>query len=196
MCRLFERILADNINYHLYQNHLITYAQCGFVKGRSTELQLLNYSSLWVKAIDSEQFVDTVYIDFSKAFHTVHHHTLLYKLPKCGICGYILQWFTSFLSDRKQRVKLGKTFSGYTDVSSGVRQGSCTGPPLFILYVNDLPDECVCLFADGTQLSTVLSDVSERPNMQKCLNERVVWADRWKLQVAEHKCCVLKYYPH
>ena len=64
MCRLFERILADNINYHLYQNHLITDAQYGFVKGRSTELQLLNCSSLW--AVDSKQFVDTLYIDFSK----------------------------------------------------------------------------------------------------------------------------------
>ena len=129
MCRLFERILADNINHHLYQNHLITYVQYGFVKGRSTDLQLLNYSSLWVKAIDSEQFVDTVYIDFFfKSFDTVPHPTLLYKLPKCGICGNILQWFTSFLSDRKQRVKLGETFSGYTDVSSGVPKGSCTGP--------------------------------------------------------------------
>ena len=71
MCCLFERILADDINFHLHHNRLITDAQYGFVKGRSTELQLLNCSKMWINAIDSNKFVDTVYIDFSKAFDTV-----------------------------------------------------------------------------------------------------------------------------
>ena len=173
---MFERILADNINYHLYQNHLITGAQYSFVKGRSTELQLLNCSSLW--AVDSKRFVDTVYIDFSKAFDTVPHPKLLYKLPKYGICGNILQWFTSFSSNRKQRVKIGETVSGDTDVSSGVPPGSCAGP--------------VCLFVDDTKISTVFSSISERPDMQEYLSEFVVWIDRW-LQVAEHECCVLTF---
>ena len=97
-----------------------------------------------------------------------------------SFCGNILQWFTSFLSNRKQRVKIGDTFSGYTDVKSGVPQGSCTGPLLFILYVNDLPDEhlttntSVCLFADDTKISTVFLDVSEWSYVQECLSEFVV----------------------
>ena len=68
---------------------------------------------------------------------------------------------------------------------------------LFILYVNDLPDErltantSACLFADDTKISSVFSDVSERPDMQECLKKFVVWADRRQLQAAEHKCCVL-----
>ena len=73
----FVCILADNINYHLYQNHLIIYAQYGFVKGRSTELQLLNCSSLCVKAVDFKKFDDTVYIDFSKTVDTVLHNNLI-----------------------------------------------------------------------------------------------------------------------
>ena len=152
---------------------------------------------MWVKAVDLKQFDDTVYIDFSKAFDTVRHPKLIYKLPKYGICGNIIQRFTSFLSNRKQRVKIGETCSGDTDVSSDVPQGSCTGPLLFILYVNDLPDErltantSVCLFADDTKISSVFSDVSERPDMQECLKKFVVWADRRQLQAAEHKCCVL-----
>ena len=116
---------------------------------------------MWINAIDSNKFVDTVYIDFSKAFDTVSHRKLLHKLTNYGITGNILQWFSSFLCDRKQRVKIGDVYSSYASVSSGVPQGSCTGPLLFILYANDLPDShqgndtMVCLFADDTKLSRV-----------------------------------------
>ena len=106
MCRLFERILADDINFHLYHNRLITDAQYGFVKGRSTELQLLNCGKMWINAIDSNKFVDTVYIDFSKAFDTVTHRKLLHKLINYGITGNILQWFSSFLCDRNSELRL------------------------------------------------------------------------------------------
>ena len=107
---------------------------------------------MWINAIDSNKFVDTVYIDFSKAFDTVSHRKLLHKLTNYGISGNILQWFSSFLCDRKQRVKIGDVYSSYASVSSGVPQGSCTGPLPFILYANDLPDShqgsetMVCLF--------------------------------------------------
>ena len=105
MCRLFERILSDGINYFLYENRLIYDAQYGFVKGRSTELQLLHCTNSRVKAIDNKRFVDTVYIDFAKAFDTVSHAKLLHKLPKYGITGNILKWFASCLNGRKQRLK-------------------------------------------------------------------------------------------
>ena len=126
MCKLFERILTEDIYDHLGRNHLITSAQYGFIKGRSTELQLLNCSCDCVNAIDTKLFADTVYIDLAKAFDTVSHNKLLYKLHKYGITGDILQWFSSYLDNRKQRVKLGNTFSSYADVTSGVPQGSCT----------------------------------------------------------------------
>ena len=55
---------------------------------------------MWINAIDSNKFVDTVYIDFSKAFDTVSHRKLLHKLTNYGISGNILQWFSGFLCDR------------------------------------------------------------------------------------------------
>ena len=82
MCRLFERILSDGINYFLYENRLISDAQYGFVKGRPTEIQLLHCTNSRVKAIANKCFVDTVYIDFAKAFDTVYHAKLLHKHPK------------------------------------------------------------------------------------------------------------------
>ena len=71
---------------------------------------------MWINAIDSNKFVDTVYIDFPKAFDTVSHRKLLHKLTNYGITGNILQWFSSFLCDRKQRVKIGDVCSSYASV--------------------------------------------------------------------------------
>ena len=65
------------MNYYLYHNHLITDAQYGFVMGRSTELQLLNCSSVWVNAIDAKCFVDIAYIDFAKAFDSVAYEIIV-----------------------------------------------------------------------------------------------------------------------
>ena len=194
MCKLFERILTEDIYDHLGRNHLITSAQYGFIKGRSTELQLLNCSCDWVNAIDTKLFADTVYIDLAKAFDTVSHNKLLYKLHKYSITGDILQWFSSYLDNRKQRVKLGNTFSSYADVTSGVPQGSCTGLLLFILYVNDLPDNqqptniTVNMFADDTKFTTVFSEPLDRVLLQNCLSSFTDWADLWQLQIA---CCRL-----
>ena len=185
MCKLFERILTEDIYDHLCRNHLITSAQYGFIKGRSTELQLLNCSCDWVNAIDTKLFADTAYIDLAKAFDTVSHNKLLYKLHKYGITGDILQLFSSYLDNRKQRVKLGNTFSSYADVTSGVPQGSCTGPLLFILYVNDLPDNqqptniTVNMFADDTKFTTVFSEPLDRVLLQNCLSSFTDWADLW-----------------
>ena len=84
MCKLFERILTDDIILydHLSRNDLITSAQYGFIKGRSTDLQLLNCSCDWVNAIDTKCFADTVYVDLAKAFDTVSHNKLLHKQKK------------------------------------------------------------------------------------------------------------------
>ena len=108
--------------------------------------------------------------------------------------------FSSFLGDRKQRVKVGGVglyTTSYANVSSGVPQGSGTGTLLFILYANDLPDShqrnetMVCLFADDTKLSRVLSSIEDRFELQDGLNDFMNWADQWQLRVAEHKCLVL-----
>ena len=66
-------------------------AQYGFVKGRSTELQLLKCTDIWIKSMDQKLFTDTVYIDLAKAFDNVSHTKLLHKLPCYGISGNILK---------------------------------------------------------------------------------------------------------
>ena len=69
MCKLFERILTEDIYDHLSRNHLITSAQYGFIRGRSTELQFCSCD--WVNAIDTKCFADTVYIDLAQRIYSV-----------------------------------------------------------------------------------------------------------------------------
>ena len=94
-------------------------------------------------------------LDISKAFDRVWHAGLLHKLKSYGISGQIFGLISSFLSNRRLRVVLdGKSLQEYP-VNAGVPQGSILGPTLFLLYINDLPDDIVCniaIYADDTTL--------------------------------------------
>ena len=79
--------------------------QHGFVKGRSTLTNLLLFSDFIHEVFLDKQQVDSVYIDFSKAFDKVHHGLLLRKLQNAGIGGSLLKWLESYLTRRSQSVR-------------------------------------------------------------------------------------------
>ena len=93
----------------------------------------------WREALDEDTLVGALFLDMSKAFNTVNHSILLQKFNQYGKRQVELKWFTNYLSDRRQRVCIGGVKSDWTDVKRGIFQGSISGPLLFILYVNDLP---------------------------------------------------------
>ena len=94
-------------------------------------------------------------LDISKAFDRVWHAGLLHKLKSYGISGQIFSLISSFLSNRQLRVVLDGKSSQEYPVNVGVPQGSILGPTLFLLHMNDLPDDVICdvaIYADNTTL--------------------------------------------
>ena len=127
------------------------------VSERITLLFLLIQITEKIKeSIDKGKFGCGIFIDLRKAFDTVNHEILLLKLEHYDIRGTMLNWFKSYLCNRKQYVFLNGESSKVKDITCGVPPGSVLGPLLFLLYINDLPNISKSLnfylFADDTNI--------------------------------------------
>ncbi len=194
-CKVMESIIRDNLVFFLNENHLISAHQHGFVSGKSTVTQLIECLNSWYKSLDERKAVDVIYLDFSKAFDTVSHQKLLQKLPSYGITGPILRWLEAFLLNRRQRVTVDGVCSKWSEIPSGVPQGSVLGPLLFLLYINDITDLNLSgeikLFADDVKLFAASSSPYDFSPLVSDLSKVAAWAEKNQLTLALTKSQVL-----
>ena len=122
--KILEKFIFDNLYTYIFSNDFISDKQSGYRKGDSTIKQLLSITHEIHKAFDNSHEVRAVFLDISKAFDTVWHEGLLFKLKRIGIEGDMISIIESFLSERKQRVIIDGKFSEWVDVQAGVPQGS------------------------------------------------------------------------
>ena len=128
--------------------------------------------------LQSGKQTHVVLLDFSKAFDKDNHQKLLYKLHLYGVRGQTLSWIKSFLGNRQQTVVVEGEESPPAPATSGVPQGSVLGPILFMVYINDLPEQVrskVRLFADGTALYLTLNDINDSRTIQNNLDHLQIW---------------------
>ena len=129
--------------------------------------------------------------DFSKAFDSVPHRRLLAKLDFYGIRNSNLQWISSFLSARKQRVTLNGTQSSWHSVISGLPQGTVLGPLLFLLYINDLVIDIsseIRLFADDCIVCRTITHQSDCMALQADIDILLNWSNTWQMKFNPSKC--------
>ena len=199
LCKVMESIIRDAIVKHLAENKLLLPSQHGFMKAKSCLTNLLEYLETLTKLVDEGHSVDIIYCDFAKAFDKVPVRRLLIKMEAHGINGKMLGWVEKWLTGRRQRVVLNGKTSGWSDVTSGVPQGSCLGPTLFLIFINDIDNAMdtitgiISKFADDTKAGRVVENDNDRAKLQLEINNLVAWTEKWQMKFNESKCSVMHF---
>ena len=154
LSKVFEKVMySRQLNFLDYHKILIG-NQFGFRKLHSSYMALMLKMDQVTKALDNGEKVMGIFLDFLNVFDTVNHVILLDKLHHYGVRGNALDWFRSYLSNRKQYVLYNGVSSSMKLITCGVPQGSILGPLLFLVYINDWYNVCCesvpILFADDT----------------------------------------------
>ena len=129
-CKMMEKIMYSFVIEYIYANNYFSNFQHGFMKGRSTTSQLLEIMDHWTESFDLDTQIDCIYLDFKKAFDSVSHELLIYKIKSYNISDSMITWLSSFLNNCRQSVIIHGSTSSWTSVTSGLLQGYILGPGL------------------------------------------------------------------
>jgi hypothetical protein len=199
--KVCEKLLLDDIKGFIQIRDIIPDSQHGFREHRSVISSLIESYDDITTALDRGLNVDTIYLDLSKAFDLVDHNLLIFKLKNVGFGPTIVSWIKSLLSDRKYSVKINKTFSDRTHISTpkGVPQGCILSPFLFNLFVSDIAHGTDSLkvsikqYADDIKAYAIFpkNNVKASNDLQDFLDHFSLWAKVNGQKANTHKSFVV-----
>ena len=199
--KIIERIVNHQIVYHFECNNYLYPNQHGFRRGYSISTAIFDYVQFLYDSYDSIKSTSSIFVDYSRAFDTIDHNILCKKLHLYGLDNTSLRWFSSYLEDRRQMVKVNDHLSESKPITMGVPQGSIIGPFLFIVYINDLVAELssidvnMLLYADDTILYTEADNIELAVKRnQKAMNKVCEWCylNRLSLNTKKTKHMAIK----
>ena len=192
--------MASRITNFLVEKNFFSSKQHGFREKEGVTELLTFLTDFWTeKTYPGSKFhiVNSVFLDISKAFDTVQHDSLLYKILRAGIGGDCSFWIRDFLENRTQKVALENVESCSQPINAGVIQGSCLGPLLFLIFINDLEENIesdINFFADDTHLFVAgMPEQDQVRILNKDLKKIEFWSNRWKINFAPEKTIHLRF---
>ena len=201
--KVFEKLVNNRIVDHLEKCDLFSDFQYGFRSSESTADLFKVVSDRIARAFNRSGATRAVALDISKVFERVWHAGLLHKLKSYGISGQIFSLISSFLSNRQLRVVLDGKSSQEYPVNAGVPQGSILGPTLFLLYINDLPDDVICdiaIYADDATLysrcdwaSSLWQRLELASELESDVRDMVDWGKKWHVDFNDGKTQLVSF---
>lgn len=198
LCKQMEHIIVSQMNSFLNSHGLLYDRQHGFRSGQSCETALASLVHDWAYTIDMQGAeIDSIMLDFSKAFDTVPHRRLIHKIEHFGISPTVCTWISSFLTGRYQKVVISGESSTWLPVTSGIPQGSVLGPLLFSLYINDIhygmtQGTKVNLFADDSIIYREIKSRRDCQILQSDIDVLTEWSNTWLLKFNVGKCAHMR----
>ena len=183
LSKVFERCVFKEVYNYFIRTNKISRLQAAYNPGSCTEFQLLELYHIISESMAQGKSTRFVFCDVSKAFDKVWHSGIIYKLNQAGIGGKLLDWFQSYLSNRRQCVMVNGVTSNIRNITAGVPQGSILGPMLFLIYINDIVDVVetnIRLYADDSTLFVIKNNQHDAAvALNKDLENISLWAKKW-----------------
>ena len=186
--RILEKFMGKGMTDHLEGTGYLADQQNGFRKNRSTTKSVASLLDKLATAMDEGKIAVTLFLDLKKAFDTVDHAVLMWKLKKAGMGPRLCKLLENYLSGRMQRTKLNNVLSASKKVTTGVPQGSTLGPLLYTVCANDIPSisELIffTMFADDTTMTVISKDIEKAAEIINSIMPRAsTWFEENKLTV-------------
>lgn len=197
--KVLEKITKKQLTIYLEENNIIDPCQYGFRVNKNISHALFDLNRGLHESINANKKCIIVFLDLAKAFDSLDRTKLLKKLEYLGVRESALDWFVSYLSNRKQFVTLQSKFQSDTmNIDFGVIQGSTLGPVLFLTYINNIckvqTSGRIFLFADDAALLVTGDNWNEvYSRAESDMRKLKLWFDQntLTLNISKTKCLVV-----